>query len=378
MQPTSSVHSGTGDTVRAGIYSDAMSEGETSSAGGASSNPAVFVLLLTVGVVLALILAWLGRVILLLLFAAIVVAVLLTAIVDWVMPKLRLRRGLALTLILLIASVFAVLTLWISGPNIIEQFARLQADLPQAAHQLVERVKGQGWGRWLLAQWSDYSQLSDSVGYALTRIGGVVLSTASLLAGIVIVAFLGLYLAAEPDVYVSGIRRATPKRYRATLDACAASAVRNLRWWLLAQMFSMAAVGTLVTIGLWALGVPLAGTLGIIAALMTFIPNLGPILSVFPAALLAIAINPGKGLLTVLLFALVHFLEGNIITPLLQRRIVRLPPGLTLTVQLLLAVIAGPLGVALAAPITAAALGIFKVLLPADSIPAAPTASLTP
>ena len=69
---------------------------------------------------------------------------------------------------------------------------------------------------------------------------------------------------------------------------------------------------------------------------------------------------------------------GNIITPLLQRQIVRLPPALTLTVQLLLAVIAGPLGVALAAPITAAALGIFKVLLPADTISTAPTSSLAP
>jgi predicted PurR-regulated permease PerM len=116
------------------------------------------------------------------------------------------------------------------------------------------------------------------------------------------------------------------------------------------------------------LGVPLAGTLGIIAALMTFIPNVGPLLSVVPAALLALAISPGKGLLTVLLFALVHFLEGNIITPLLQRKIVRLPPALTLTAQLLLAVVAGPLGVALAAPLTAAALGIFQVLLPADNI----------
>jgi len=128
-----------------------MSERGTSSAGGAPNNPAVFVLLLAVAVVLSLILAWLGRVILLLLFAAIVGAVFLTAIVDWVKPKLRLKRGLALALILLIASVFVVLTLWISGPNIIEQFARLQTDLPQAAHQLVERVKGQGWGRWLLA-----------------------------------------------------------------------------------------------------------------------------------------------------------------------------------------------------------------------------------
>ena len=349
-----------------------MGESPTSLASDTPSNPGVHVLLLAVGLVLAVILAWLGRVIFMLLFAAIVVAVLLTALVDWINAKLRLRRGLAFALILFTATTFVILTLWISGPNFIEQFASLQTDLPKAAHQLVERVRGYGWGRWLLTQWSDYSQLSDSFSYALTRIGGIVLSTASLLTGLVVVAFLGLYLAAEPDIYFSGIRRATPRRYRTTLDACAASAVRILRWWLLAQMLSMAVVGTLVTLGLWILGVPLAGTLGIIAALMTFIPNVGPILSVVPAALLAVAISPGKGLLTVLLFILVHFLEGNIITPLLQRKIVRLPPALTLTAQLLLAVVAGPLGVALAAPLTAATLGIFQVLLPADSVSSAP------
>src|SRR5664279_1155911 len=144
-------------------------------------------------------------------------------------------------------------------------------------------------------------------------------------------------------------------------------------------MLSMIAVGTLVTLGLWGLGVPLAGSLGIIAALMTFIPNMGPILSVVPAALLAFAMSPGKGLLTVLLFILVHFLEGNIITPLLQRQIVRLPPALPLIAQLLLAVIAGPLGLALAAPLTAAALGIFQVILPPDnSLPARVVASSPP
>ena len=343
-----------------------MDELRTSPDKGAFGNSPIFILLLAVGLVLVVLLAWLGRVILLLLFAAIVVAVLLTAITDWIGAKLKLGRGLTLALFLITVFTLVALTLWIRGPHIIEQFASLQNDLPQAAHQLVERVKAQGWGRWLLAQWSDYSQLSGSFSYAFTRIGGIVLSAASLLAGLVIVAVLGLYLAAEPEVYFSGIRRATPRRYRATLAVCAASAVRNLRWWLLAQFLSMASIGTLVTLGLLGLGIPMAGTLGVIAALLTFIPNVGPILSVIPAALLAIAISPGKGLLTVLLFILVHFLEGNVITPLIQRKIVRLPPALTLIAQLLLVVIAGPLGVALAAPLMAAALGVFHVLLPAD------------
>ncbi len=63
---------------------------------------------------------------------------------------------------------------------------------------------------------------------------------------------------------------------------------------------------------------------------------------------------------------LVHFLEGNIITPLLERRIVSLPPAVVMTAQLLLAVIAGPLGVALAAPLTAVSLGVLHVLLPVE------------
>ena len=348
-----------------------MGEPGTPSAGGKPCNSAGSAVVLAAGLMLALTVIWLGRVIVLLLFAGIVAAVLLTAVVDWIKTRLRLKHGLALALTLLTAAVLVILTVWISGPNIVEQFTRLQTDLPRAVQQSIERGRGYGWGRWLLAQWSDYSQLSASISYAFTRIGGIVLSTASLLAGLVIVAFLGLYLAAEPDIYFSGIRRVTPRCYRSALDASAASAVRNLRSWLLAQTLSMAAVGALVTLGLWGLGVPLAGTLGIIAALMTFIPNVGPVISVVPAALLAFAISPAKGLLTVLLFITVHFLEGNIITPLLQRQIVRLPPALTLIAQLLLAVIAGPLGLALAAPLTAAVLGILQVLLPPDSSPSA-------
>ena len=325
-------------------------------------------LFLAVGLIVVLVLAWLGRVILLLLFAAIVVAVLMTAVINWLGARFRLGRRMALALILLVAAGLLSLIVWFSGPSVIGQFAYLQTDLPQAAHQLIARIESFGWGRWLLAQWSGYSQLSSSVSSALTRAGGIVLSTATVLSGLVLVGILGLYLAAEPEVYFAFVERATPFAYRTKLNACAAAAVRNLRWWLLSQMLSMTAVGVILAGGLWTLGVPLAGTLGVIAALLTFIPNVGPILSVVPAVLLAIAINPMKGLLTVLLFLAVHCLEGNVITPLLERRIVRLPPALTMTAQLLLAVVAGPLGLALAAPFAAAALGVFDVLVPTEVV----------
>jgi predicted PurR-regulated permease PerM len=320
------------------------------------------------GLIVALSLAWLGRIILMLLFAAIVVAALLTAVVEWLGGKFKLERRLSFPLILCSAIGLVALIVWLSGAGIIAQFADLQTDLPQAAHQLLGRINQYGWGRWLILQWSGYSQLSGTVSSALTRIGGIVLSTATLLSGIVLIGVLGLYLAAEPEVYFAYVQRVTPAAYRTRLNACAAAAVQNLRWWVLSQMLSMTAVGVIVAVGLWILGVPLAGLLGMIAALLTFIPNIGPILSVVPAVLLAVAISPTKGLLTVLLFLAVHFLEGNVITPLLVRKIVRLPPALTMTTQLLLAVIAGPLGLALAAPMAAATLGVFDVLIPIEGI----------
>ena len=93
-----------------------------------------------VGLIVALSLAWLGRGILMLLFAAIVVAALMTAVVEWLGGRFKLGRRLTFPLILFVASGLVGLTVWLSGPSIIAQFADLQTDLPQATHQLMGRV----------------------------------------------------------------------------------------------------------------------------------------------------------------------------------------------------------------------------------------------
>lgn len=137
---------------------------------------------------------------------------------------------------------------------------------------------------------------------------------------------------------------------------------KNLRQWLIARALSMCGVGLLVTVGLYALHVPLAGTLGIFAALMSFIPNLGPILSVIPPMVLAFATSPRQALSVLILFGAVHAIEGWLLTPVAERTVVRLPPALTLSAQLLLAVVAGGIGVALAAPITVVAVVLTRTL----------------
>jgi predicted PurR-regulated permease PerM len=317
-----------------------------------------FVVSLIVKACALLVVVWLARTVLLLFFAAILCALLLTTATDWARAKLKVPRGLALTLVALSGIGLASLGIWLRGSAVAEQFFKLQANLPIAAQKLFIQLQGTDWGRWLLDRLDDNTQQIGALTFATARIGGVVLTTATGAAALVVICIASVYLSVEPEIYLKGLRLITPSRYRGLVERCVTGAAIQLRWWLLAKLISMVAVGLLISIGLWLLRVPLAGTLGIIAALLTFIPNLGPILSALPAALLAFAISPTKGLLTLSLFALVHFIEGNFVTPLAERGIVKLPPALTLAVQLCLGSITGALGIALAAPLTAAVLGI--------------------
>jgi predicted PurR-regulated permease PerM len=326
-----------------------------------------FVVAVCAGVAVTALLVWTMRGILLLLFAGLIGALLLTIMTSWIQKWLKLRRSLALSMVVACFALFLGVGTWMRGGAIVQQFNDLQVDLPAAVHQVVSRLEGQNLGHWLLSHYAGGDKLSSGLSYLLTRIGGAVATTASTIVGLFVVVAVSLYVAAEPASYLRIVHYLVPVAHRGQVDLCIASATQFLRSWLLAKAISMLSIGILIAAGLWALHVPLAGTLGFIAALLTFIPNLGPVVSVVPAALLAFAMSPTKGFFTLLLFGLAHFLEGNIVTPLLERKIVTLPPALTLAAQLLLASVTGAIGVVLAAPLTAAALGILLVIHPIES-----------
>lgn len=317
--------------------------------------------------VVALLVLWKARSILLLLFAgyigASILAILTSAFQAWFRIQ---RRGLAFAMVICAIVSSLATGVWLRGPALAHEMANLQVDIAAAARELASQFQAQEWGQWVIAHFGDSNQISQAFSKMFSGVGGAISLTASTIAGCFLVTITSIYLGAEPDFYLRGVRRMLPARNRASIESCFAAAAQKLRAWLLAKMVSMTAIGTIVTVGLLIIRVPLAGTLGIIAALMTFIPNIGPILSFVPAALLAFAVSPTKGILTMALYAAAHFLEGNIVTPLAERKIVRLPPALTLAVQLLLASVTGALGIALAAPLVAVTLGVADVLLPPE------------
>ncbi len=196
----------------------------------------------------------------------------------------------------------------------------------------------------------------------VSRITGIFSTGLGFLVNIVIIIFVGLYFAADPRLYTHGIIQLVPIAKRDHARQILHEVGTTLRWWLGGRLLSMTIIGVLDGLGLWLLGVPLPILLGLLAAILTFIPNLGPILAAIPAMLLALLQSPTLVLYVVALKVGVQAVESYLVTPLVQRRAVALPPVLTISAQVLGGLLLGLLGLILATPLTAATMVLVKKL----------------
>ena len=192
--------------------------------------------------------------------------------------------------------------------------------------------------------------------------GAIVSQTLKLILGAVsavgnffIVIFLGVCFAAQPSVYRSGLLRCVPLRHRPFAAEIVDDIGDVLQRWLLAQMITMSAVFAITAIGLKIIGVPGSFILGIQAGLLAFIPTLGAILGGLIIVLASIASGWVAVISAFVLFLAVHALESYILTPLIQRQALDIPPATLFAMQILLGIVFGLWGLALALPLMAIA-----------------------
>ena len=136
----------------------------------------------------------------------------------------------------------------------------------------------------------------------------------------------------------------------------------TLQRWLIGRLLLMTTNGIVTALGLWLMHVPLALSLGILSALLNFIPNFGPIIAAIPAVLIAFLEGPDKALAVAIFYVVYQNIDGYVFTPMVQKRTVALPPAITILAQVLLGVLLGTLGVLLAVPLAAAGLVAIKML----------------
>jgi predicted PurR-regulated permease PerM len=316
--------------------------------------------------VLLFLLLWFGAQAFLLVFAGYLVAVFVRAPTRWVARRARLSHRLAFALVLLILTLLAfALGSW-AAPRVAEQADELSRQLPQAFRDLTRQLGQYEWSIWLQSRVEGWWESTD--GAWMSRALGAFSTFAGAIAGFLIVFFAGLYFAFDPWLYRNGLLALVPLHRRGRVAEVLSETDETLRYWMIGKIVAMAVIGVLTWIGLALLGIPLAFLLALLAALLTFIPNFGPIASTVPPALLALAQSPMKAVWVVLLFIGIQALESNLITPIIQKRAIEMPPALILATQVVFALLFGFLGIAVATPLTAAVIVLVRRLYVEDAL----------
>jgi predicted PurR-regulated permease PerM len=183
----------------------------------------------------------------------------------------------------------------------------------------------------------------------------VLLGTVSVVGNFFIVLFLGLAFAAQPSIYRTGLLFMAPAKHRARATVIVDRIGDTLERWLIAQIITMAAVFLVTWIGLSIIGIDSSFILGIQAGLLAFIPTVGAILAGLIVVLASLASGWIAALSAFILFLGVHAMESYVLTPIIQRQALDIPPATLFAFQILLGVVFGIWGLALALPLMAIA-----------------------
>jgi len=307
---------------------------------------------------------------LLLLFIAVLVAVYLSAFTDAIVARTRWPRPLAFTA----AIIATLLALWgieaLLVPPVVEQTRALATNLPTYVS---------AWQAWLARLVDRVPALAPFVGGDRQQdiVDAVVSQAQSLVAGLfpqvfnllhglinfVSMLVMAVYLARAPQLYVDFVVRLAPPRHRDATRDVLASMGTALRSWVFAQLFNMAALGLLTTIGLWVLDVPYWLAFGIFAGLAAIVPFFGTLVSTILPALFVLDAGATQVVLVLLLGIVVHVVEGNVVAPMIFHKGVNLPPVLTILSVLVVGTLLGPAGLLVAVPLLAVTLVLVRRVL---------------
>lgn len=298
---------------------------------------------------------WQLRGVLVLLFGAILIAIIFRAIAAPLQKYLHLPERLAVALSVLIIVALIAGTVTLIGGQVSAQSATLRQILPQAAGVVDSKLSAIGLGRPLRG-------LGHGSGVVGLNFSSLLSSATMSIARILIVFFGGIFLAAQPRLYGTGFIKLIPEAHRGTVADAMEDSARAVQLWLKGQLMAMVLIFLLTWAGLALLGVPSAMVLALISGILEFIPYAGAITSSIPAILAGLAVSPQLALWVIGLYVLVHHVEAYVIQPVIQQFAVEIPAVITLFCLLAFGLLFGILGILLAAPLAVVSYVLVKRL----------------
>ncbi|TXK37895.1 AI-2E family transporter [Pontibacter qinzhouensis] len=305
----------------------------------------------------------------LLVFGGILLAVLYSALANWLVSKTNMNRSLALALVILGLFGFLVGAGFLVAPAISEQVEEMKESVPEMWQSLKGWLAQQPWGPRMLEELENNREdLMPDQQAALSRLSGIFSSTLGFITDVGIVLITSFFLALNPSLYLNGFIKLIPVKHRGRSYEIIDKLYVTLQQWLSGMLIAMTMIGVSTWIVLALMGVKLALLLGFMAFFLNAIPNIGPILSGIPVVLVGLLDSPETALKLIIVYTIVQCIEGYIITPLIFERTVALPPAILLFLQVLLGILIGPLGVLMAAPLLAVAMVLTQEIYVKDML----------
>jgi predicted PurR-regulated permease PerM len=295
-------------------------------------------------------------------FGAVILAMLLRLVAHPLMRRLSLPEPLALFLALTLLVVVVGGAGYLFDTRFAGQFPDVMARAGAASSTIEAKVRAAPIGNFLLSHISGAS-------FSITDIVSKLLSmSTTFVEGALIMIISGIYLAAQPPLYRRGLIWMFPPSQHARVAEIFDEIGEALRLWLIGQLVEMILIGALSTLALWLIGVPSALALGIIAAIGEFIPYVGPLLAAIPAILVALTKSPEAALWTLLAFLLIHQIEGQLVSPLIQRHMVAIPPAVMLLGIAAITYLFGLVAIIFAAPIAVVVFAAVNLIYVRDTL----------
>jgi predicted PurR-regulated permease PerM len=313
--------------------------------------------LVVVGVVLAAYLLYQLRLLLILVFLAILLAAGLYGVVRFFERFLPRIVAVLVSYALLIGVFVLVLSLIV--PPLVRQVVEFADDLPAIGDRLregtialIDGIAGAGRGEEIV------DSLTDGAQGALPEVGSLLsvpLTLVGILTNALVVIFLSALMLIERDRARGWILEFVDERDREAVVGVSRNALLRLGAYVRGQLLVMAIIGVGSAVGMWVLDVPFAVPLGALSFITAAIPLAGAFIAGGPIVLVALTVSPGTGLLMAAWLVVLQQLEGSVITPYIQGRVVNLSAIAVLLGVLAGTSVAGIVGGIIAIPLVAVA-----------------------
>lgn len=314
----------------------------------------------TLGIIIALVLLWYLRSVLMLLFVVLIVVASFAPIVDWA-QKYKIPRLLSTIIIFILLGALISLLGYLILPPLVNQLIDAANKVPQYAshyHFTLENFKHYTVQANLFETVkANIGNISNNLASASSTIFSFIASAFGGIISFIIAITLIFYLLLTKKQVTEGLLSYTPKKHRELARKVGSEILYKLGAWARGQFILCLVIGLLIGIALKIFGLPFALTLGVLAGVTEIIPNIGPIIAAIPALGIALTISPWKALIVLIIFLGAHQLENTLLVPTIMKRAVGINPAVIIIAILVGAQLGGALGVILAVP-TAAVISI--------------------